>query len=176
MVSFDVMQREVEGGVRRVAKKWRSADADDLRQEAWEAALEARRTFDASRGTAFSAYVGRAIRWRLENYMLRVSQAVSFPNNSRARHEMGARPTRCVPAEDSPLVSPAPTPERALDEKRWQVRLVARMIRTAGGAVELRVAVNGPSPDERRLAKVVRARLAADEELRRMWLRQYEET
>ena len=171
--NMEILEREVQRAVRTTRGVFFSVDEGDLRQEAWQAALEACATYKPGRGVGLGAYVGQAMRWRLGNYALKVLQPISFPNNGRARAVIADMSPQRV-SNGGPgferhvsTVITVRSSESLLDEKRTRVRTVALMIRALGGREKLREALVG-NPEEPAV-RVLHQKLAADPELRQLW-------
>lgn len=107
------------------ARSW-WASWEDLTQEGWVAALEARRTYVPSRG-ALSPYLGTAVSYRLRSYLW----AQSAPVTGRKNHGPELRGMQRAPLS-SLSDREAPDPAEVEEVERWwaelseQVRLVIR--------------------------------------------------
>jgi hypothetical protein len=163
----------VNAAVASYARRCWWADASDLRQEAWVAAMEARANWNPERGP-IGPYAGVAVRRAIAAYLIRESAPVSSPWHRR--HELiGIRRA----ALDAPGVD-AGTARRTwadelLQDARWQVRIIARLLQIIGEDVQLDFLVG----EQRRVGRPPawflerlekdRERILADEELREIW-------
>lgn len=158
--------------VRYYARKCWWAEEEDLRQEAWIAAHEARKTWDPARGK-IAPYASTAIRRALGTFLIRASSPVS--SSWHARHELIA--LKPAPVEVLELFPCAATwADELLDEKRWRVRLWARIIALVdAGDTDLDYLLGETKRVGRPPAWLLEAvtdakeRLAADDELRAIW-------
>lgn len=190
--------REVNEATASFLKRygWRGVQEGDLRGKAWELALDAMRHYDPAKGTV-GAYVGRAILLNLTTQMLFDGSPVHEVWHKR-RNLVGVfaapvsaiqEPQRSVLDDGTGGASAAQPVHHAavdqagwvdevLDDRRWRVRVTARLFEVVGeegreGLEEL--LRDGPRRGGRRPAHVTASmalacrKIAEDPELRQAW-------
>lgn len=127
------------------------AEVDDLRQEAYLAALRAQRTFQANVGVVAEAYVWRAVVLALAKYLWNQSSPVSGGSQNP---KLLKTQQRASGDELDWLLSIAPPVDEQVDELRWREAVHARvdaLLRTPEHVLAARVVV-----DEMQAADVAR--------------------
>lgn len=109
----DEVKRAAEGVARRYARRVFWADEDDLRQEAYVIAIDARRRWDPTVGVPLSAYAWRACALGLRNYLWRQSAPVTETDHRLTTLRGVHR------AEVNEDCWRAPSPDELLVAKRW---------------------------------------------------------
>lgn len=136
-----VATTDVARVVRQAAAKFRSfgLSTEDLQQEGHRAALEALAHFDAERGTPLGAYLYKAIKRQLGNYVSQEISVVSLHGNWKVGRESQTRIDIAPEADEGtatvlPVFVDRTTPERLLARKermlrrqRWRMRFYRRL-------------------------------------------------
>lgn len=116
---------------RRYKRRCWWADVKDLEQEAWVAAMLAKRSWKSDRGTPFEAYAWVAmVRW-MRGYLLRNSSPASVPWGALE----AAKGLRSAGEVKESTPDPDPSPEASVVEAYWR-RAVRRAFRDVAVEVD----------------------------------------
>jgi DNA-directed RNA polymerase specialized sigma24 family protein len=175
-VSVEVeLARVVNGVVKRYAARCWWADPDDLRQEAWIAAMEAHKGWNPEKGP-IGPYAHVAVRRAVAAFLLHETSPVS--SSWHERHNLVPLQRSGVDALEATASSPEATwADELLDDARWHVRVLARLLDLLGpeGENDLDLLVGETKRVGRPpfwlldLTEAQRACIAQDPELRVIW-------
>lgn len=195
-VDFQAVAREVNVQVayyyQRV--KWRGVEEGDLRNTAWEIALDALEHYDAAKGSV-GGYVATAVRRNIATRLIfegsPVTESWHRRHNllgvHRAPLDHAERPQRSVfDGEEGGRSITQGAPEaggwadEVLADRRWRVRVLSRLFEVVGlegreGLEALLRHEDDPKPTGRRPQRLLdsielaRSRIAADPELAEAW-------
>ena len=164
----------VAATVSKYARKCWWIDADELRQTAWVAALEAHRRWDPERGP-IGPYAGTIVKRAVSAHLLHESTIVSATNRAAARREL-LTTSRADLEEIARVASASTWADDLLDDKRWRVRVLARLLELVGENELGLDALTGEAPRSGRtpawllaLKTDTRTKIETDEELRAIW-------
>lgn len=189
--------RELIPALRRVARKYASkfwwADPRDLEQEAWMAALHAAPRWERGKGTTLIGWCSAAAAWALRDFGMQNATPLTPAHKKkwdwRAVSAIPITSTGAAPEEDErgelQLEDPGPTPDAAAERARVHAMVevaVRAAIRQAdatglagpvllGGKTPAQMArwSKVPEADARRAVSELRAKLAKDDTLRKLW-------
>lgn len=172
------MNRVVDEVTRDYARRCHWAPVEDLRQEAWVAACAARAGWEPERGS-LAGYVAVAARRGIAAWLIRASSPASA--SWHRRHDLMSAPRASDDASERAFESGdgASWADEILDERRWRVRVLSRLIElvreTGATSVDDLVQAVGKATPKKPIGPGIASeleRLAKDETLRQMWAEQ----
>lgn len=177
------LERVVNAIAERYARACWWADVEDLRQEAWVAALAAEKKFDPTKGQ-LSSYAFVIVKRAVAAYLLEETAPVSSSWHERhALVGINREPISPGPGErrrkyqarmgDALSTKPNMWAETLLSNKRWHVRVLARLLELLGTDAEDKLDIL--TGDKKRIGRPAawvsnaRTRIAKDSKIQEMW-------